>query len=428
MFSKIRNRLTVFYTGMMILFLLSFLATTFVSLTWVLFIQQKQEVILFAEEEAHEHIDILRQAQTPDFHPTPDEEGGSTLFFYAYDTLGRRVHAYEPPTALQDPILNIIGRWDIAPNEVKFETIKQSDNQTHYILITSRLVQTESESLGVVYVGKDITSYYEVLKTVLAVTLAICFAFLIAASWFGHAMASRAMKAAAIAFDRQREFVADASHELRTPLSVMLASVETIQGQEQEDARLTPFSQQVLADMKDEILRMTKIVSGLLTLARGDAGETRLEKENLSINSLVQQTLRTFRPLADKKDIALTQVTMPDTTLYADRQRIEQLLMILLDNAIKNTPSGGRVAVHISHKDRHKVQISVNDTGSGIAEEDQLRIFERFYRVDKARSRESGGTGLGLPIAKWIVDSHGGTIAVKSTLGNGSQFIVTLPC
>lgn len=426
MFSRIRNRLTLFYTGLMILFILAFLVTTYVSLTWVLFAQQKQEVLTFADEEAYEHIDILRQAQLPNAQPTPDEEGEGTLFFYAFDNSGRRVHAYEPALALRGPFLEIISRWNQPPNQVKFEIIKQEDDQTHYVIMTSKLVQAETQTMGIVYVGKDITSYYAVLKTVLVVTLALCFVFLIAASWFGHFLASREMVAASIAFQRQREFVADASHELRTPLSVMLASVETVQ--DGENSRLSSFSQQVLADMKDEILRMSKIVAGLLTLARGDAGDARMEKEVLPLNDVVQQVFRSFRPLASKKNIALELVTSSDTSLNADRHRIEQLLMILLDNAIKNTPDGGRVEVHISPRTSQKIQIIVIDTGIGIAEEYQLRIFERFYRVDKARSRETGGTGLGLSIAKWIVESHGGTIVVKSNLGKGSQFIVTLPC
>lgn len=427
MFAKIRNRLTLFYTGMMVLFLTAFLAITFVSLTWVLFLQQKQEVILFSAEEAHEHIDILRQAQRPDFHPVHDEEGESALFFYAYDTLGRRAHAYEPAPVLRQPIQELISQWDLVPDDVKFTTIKQADGQEHYILMTSRLVQTEAENLGVVYVGKDVTSYYAVLKTVLAVTLVICAVFLIAAAWFGHFLASRAMEAAAVAFERQREFVADASHELRTPLSVMLASVETVQGQLREETRLTLFSQQVLADMKDEILRMSKIVGGLLTLARGDAGAARLEKERFSLSELVCQTVRTFQPLADKRELELILQESQNIALYADRQRIEQLLLIILDNAIKHTPAGGRVAVKIAGRSRQGIQIEVSDSGVGIAAEEQDRIFERFYRVDKARSRESGGTGLGLSIAKWIVDSHGGTITVKSALGQGSRFTITLP-
>lgn len=423
LFSKIRNRLTVFYTSMMIVFLLAFLTITFISLTGVLFVQQKQEIMLYVGEEAHEHIEILRQARTTAISPSEvEDEGGSALFSYAYDTLGRLVHTYKPEPALQEPIQNIISHWDVAPDEVKLETIRQPDGKTYYVILTSRLIQAETESLGVVYVGKDITSYYEILKTVLAVASVICLAFLIAASWFGHILASRAMETAVIAFERQREFVADASHELRTPLSVMLASVETIQ-----EHRHPPFLQQVLADMKDEVLRMSKLVDQLLILARSDADQARLEKESFSINSLAEQVVRTVRPLADKKDIHLTLVTSEDLLLRADYQRIEQLLLILLDNAIKYTPDDGWIRLEVE-TGRHKVQISVIDTGMGLAEADKRRIFERFYRVDKARSREGGGTGLGLAIAKWIVESHGGTIAVKSTLGAGSQFIVTLLC
>ena len=425
MFSKIRNRLTMFYTGMMVLFLLAFLATTYLSLAWVLFLQQEQEIIRFAEAEANEHISIFRQVQMPGSQLVPYEDGAGLLFFYAYDTSGRQIHASEPAANLQAPVLDIISRWDLPPEEVKFERLSQPDGQTHYVILSSQFVQTGTQSLGIVYAGKDITSYYEVLKTVLIVTLAMCLVFLIAASWLGHLLAFRAMAVVSLAFEQQRAFVADASHELRTPLSVLLASTETIQ--EEEEARLSSYSQQVLADMKDEILRMAKIVSSLLTLARGDAGAAKLEKENFQLNILAQQVVRTFGPLSQRKNICLKVVVPADILLNADRQRVEQLLLILLDNAIKNTPDGGRVELHISHKIRQRVQIAVLDTGIGIDEKDQSRIFERFYRVDKARSRETGGTGLGLSIAKWIVEAHGGTIAVKSKLGEGTQFIVTLP-
>lgn len=426
MFSKIRNRLTLFYTGIMVLFLLAFLATTYISLTWVLYLQQKQDILLFAEEEAQDHVTILRQAQLPNSRPEPDEKGDGTLFYYAFDSSGRRIHAYEPETALQEPILRILSRWSLAPDQVQFEVIPQEDGQTRYVILTSRLVQADSQTLGVVYTGKDITSYYIVLKTVLIVTLALCFIFLIAASWFGHLLASRAMETASIAFERQREFIADASHELRTPLSIMLASVETIQTD--ESSQLSSFAQPVLADMKDEILRMSKIVGSLLTLAHGDANAASIEKEQFLLNSLAQQVIRTFLPVANKKELCLKLITSADIYINADRQRMEQLLVILIDNAIKYTPDRGRVEVHLSAKTRHRVQISVMDTGIGIPEKDQMRIFERFYRVDKARSRETGGTGLGLSIAKWIVESHGGVITVKSSTRQGSEFIVTLPC
>ena len=425
MFTQIRNRLTFFYTVMMILFVLAFVGTTYASLAWVLFYQQKQEVLLFAEEEAREFIEHLRQAASMGLPPSllPSENGGA-LFSFVYDLSGRQIVAVEPATQLHSPVLELIRGGNVLPREVKLEIITTPDNQTYYVMLTSQPIESDSQVLGIVYVGMDITSYYEVLRTVLYIMLGMCLAFLIVSSGIGHLLAARAMKAVSLAFDRQREFVADASHELRTPLSVLLASVETVQDSEKN--QLSPFSQQVLADMKDEVLRMSKIVGGLLTLARGDSVATKLIKADFDISTLAAQVTRTLEPFASKTKISLTLSARPGLSLTADYERIEQLLFILLDNALKNTPAGGSVTLTVTSNSKY-VLISVQDTGTGIAKEEQARIFERFYRVDKARSRETGGTGLGLAIAHWIVQAHTGTIEVKSELGRGSNFIVTLP-
>lgn len=425
MFSKIRNRLTLFYTGMMFLFLLTFWGISSASLAWILFNQQKQVVLLFAEEEAHEHVPTLLLAQ-PDSIPQVhrSEEGGGSLFSYVVDQNGRQIYAEEPSAALAPTVLSLISHWGMPSREVSLETAKNPEEQSFHFLIVSTPITDGSRLLGTVYAGMDITHYYDVLKTLFTVMTVLCLIFLIAASGFGHILAARAMATISLLFDRQREFIADASHELRTPLSVLLASVETVQDNEKD--RLSPFSQQVLDDMKDEVLRMSKIVGGLLTLARSDSGAAELVKEVFDVTALAEQVVRTLDPLAKKKQITLTVDAPAQHMLFADRERIEQLLIILLDNAVKNTPDAGKVGLTLTDHGK-QLRIAVRDTGIGIAKEDQIKIFERFYRADKARSRETGGIGLGLSIANWIIKAHGGTIKVESILGHGSTFTVTLP-
>jgi signal transduction histidine kinase len=426
MFSQIRNRLTIFYTATTILFMLSFFVISYASLSWVIFSQQQHEVTLFAEEEAREHVEFLLQGQKQGPLPTlPPEDAGGSLFFYAYDNSNRLINASKATPALRAAVSDVIQHWNQPPGKVKLETIILAEDQTHYIMLARQPIQSGIEIMGAVYVGIDITNYYEVLRTLFFVMLVLCLIFLVAASGLGHLLTSRAMRAVSVAFSRQQEFVADASHELRTPLSVMLASVETIQ--ENEDDQLSPFSRQVLADMKDEVLRMSKIVAGLLNLARGDAGAVPIVKEPFELDAMAQQVVRMLDPLARKSGVTLKVTTEGRTVLHADRERIEQLLLLLLDNALKHTPSGGSVELQIRAKSHQQVKIAVLDTGAGIAQEDQVRIFERFYRVDKARSRETGGTGLGLSIAKWIVEAHEGTIGVESRVGSGSKFTVILP-
>jgi signal transduction histidine kinase len=228
-------------------------------------------------------------------------------------------------------------------------------------------------------------------------------------------------------FERQREFLADASHELRTPLSVLLSSVDAVQS---DDANvMSPFAHQVLVDMKDEIKKMSKIVGDLLTLARAENSQFNLMKEQFDLGPDVRQIIRTLNPMAQAKQITLKTEIMDNLLIYADRERIAQLFLILLDNAIKYTPNGGIVelSVRLTEVDSKELRISVRDNGIGIASEEQARIFERFYRVDKTRSREMGGSGLGLAIAKWIAEIHGGSIKVNSQPGAGSEFVVSLP-
>ena len=163
-----------------------------------------------------------------------------------------------------------------------------------------------------------------------------------------------------------------------------------------------------------------------LVVARSDNQALKLKIVRKDLVAVAEQTLRLMQPLADKKKIVL-QSTGPKTLpVRADEQKLKQLILILVDNAVKYTPDGGEVHVGFEKAPQGRVRFFVQDTGIGIAKEDQRRIFDRFYRVDKARSREMGGNGLGLSIAQEIVNLHQGSIEVTSTLGKGTRFTVEL--
>ena len=170
---------------------------------------------------------------------------------------------------------------------------------------------------------------------------------------------------------------------------------------------------------------MTKLVSDLLTVARTDGKANQMRLVRMDLVSAVQQTVRIMRPFAEKKDIVIDEELPKRVEIHADEQKIRQLILILVDNAVKYTPEHGRISVCVQ-EDRGRVKLSVSDTGIGIAPEHQERIFERFYRVDKARSRRMGGNGLGLAIAREIVEAHGGSIAVESEPGKGTTFHIRL--
>jgi heavy metal sensor kinase len=223
--------------------------------------------------------------------------------------------------------------------------------------------------------------------------------------------------------DQQRRFTADASHELRTPLSILAAEVEWARARPRgiEEYRASLDTCQRAAD------RMRGVVEGLLTLARADAGEVALRHEPVSLRHLVQDVEALMRPLAAKRQIHLdTTGTVDDVQVRGDPDRLRELLTNLVSNAIHYNRADGRVDVSL-WREESTACLQVTDTGIGIAPDDLSRVFDRFFRADRARSRESGGTGLGLAVTKWIVESHGGEIACSSDLGRGTRFLVRLP-
>ena len=225
------------------------------------------------------------------------------------------------------------------------------------------------------------------------------------------------------AFKRVSQFTADASHELRTPISLMRTEAEIAL----RKSRDIDEYQEALRHILIEAERMTVLIEKLLSLARTDAGRETLEIRSINLRETVSQVVTDWRISVDDRHLSLNEhLTHEDLFIRGDRSALNRLFNILMDNAVKYTPAPGTIDINLGRSDG-KVFFSIADTGIGIGQEDQEHIFERFYRVDKARSRERGGTGLGLAIARWIVDQHGGSIEVKSCLGKGSTFTVEFP-
>ncbi len=224
------------------------------------------------------------------------------------------------------------------------------------------------------------------------------------------------------AFKRQQEFTGDASHELRSPLSVIQAE-STLALERERSASEYRKSLEVIAQ---ESVHMSTMIDQLLTLARADAGSERMQFEEFDLSALLNEVASNARLLAQGKEIVLEFSGSDHLVVYGDRGRLKELFANLLDNAIRYTAEGGRVSLSSTSRDGWAI-IFITDTGIGIAAPDLPFIFERFYRVDKARSRAEGGSGLGLAICRHITDSHGGSIKVESEPGKGSTFTVRLP-
>jgi len=223
-------------------------------------------------------------------------------------------------------------------------------------------------------------------------------------------------------FAQLRRFTADASHELRTPLTA-IRSVGEVGLREHRDENAY---REIIGSMLEEADRLGRLVDSLLTLSRADAGQLKLRLDCVDLVELASEVANHLGVLAEEKRQSLSVNATAPVFAKVDRLVFRQAVINLVDNAIKYSPEGGHVRIVVQDQPQGPA-LEVIDTGSGIGMEDQKRIFDRFYRVDKARSRELGGTGLGLAIARWAVEAHGGHIELESEEDQGSVFRITLP-
>ncbi|HLG15453.1 MAG TPA: ATP-binding protein [Blastocatellia bacterium] len=224
------------------------------------------------------------------------------------------------------------------------------------------------------------------------------------------------------AFRHISRFSADASHELRTPLTIIRGELEAVV----QHPQLTPEVRETIGSVLEETERLTRIIESLLTISRLDAGEARVERARFDLGELAAATTEQMRLLAEDKHISLSCDVVAGVEVEGDRSRLKQVVVNLLDNAIKYTPPGGTVRITVSAASPQAL-LEVSDSGVGIPSESIPHIFARFYRTDKARSRQMGGAGLGLSIVKSICAAHGGRVEVESVEGSGSHFRVELP-
>ena len=225
------------------------------------------------------------------------------------------------------------------------------------------------------------------------------------------------------AFDQLRRFTADASHELRTPLTAIRSVGEVAL----QDQRSPAEYRDVIGSMLEEVDRLTRLAESLLALSRADAGHVPLQREDISLVHLAKEASSVVEVLAEEKRQQIDVQGEAYLLVSVDRLILRQAVVNLLDNAIKYSPAGSRILVRVQRGGEKQVFLDVIDQGPGIPSEHQAHVFDRFYRVDKARTREWGGAGLGLSISRWAVEALGGDITLRSKDGQGSTFRVSLP-
>lgn len=304
----------------------------------------------------------------------------------------------------------------------KFSPKKVGDLQD--IEVQGRYFRTFAfqEDGKIVQIVRDTTAEEEMLNTLFLILIIGCSIGSLCAIGIGFFLAGRALIPIQNSWEKQQQFVSDASHELRTPLAVIQSKTDVLF---QSPSATIEEKAVDISTISKECRRLSKLVSNLLLLARSDSNQIEMEKKTFELDKLLEEIINPYKEIASYQEKAMILKIERDITFMGDRERIHQMMVILLDNAMKYTNEDGHIQIDCTQTS-NSIRIRVKDNGIGVKEEDIPNLFDRFYQGDKARSM-SEGAGLGLSIANWIVEKHYGKISVESKWGEGTCFEVIFP-
>lgn len=419
MFDKLKKRLTLIYTGIFTLIMVFVVAVT-VAIGCISVLRTEKEMLI--ADIYDEWREWIGSGELP-VDPALVKKG--EMMSLMYDADGNIIIDQMTDSPYAAALTAIRASWPEPENETELLYFRDKNGTLHFFLAGGCTFWENGQIQARLYTFLNLEDYYDMAVDGMYFLFLLCAVCIMLAAGGGYYMAAKNIKPLEILFAREHEFAADASHELRTPLTVLSLGVESLQND--DESKLSGFAQEVLRDMQHETKYMSRLIEALLTLARGDEENTPLARAKVDLTEVAVKVCNKMRPLAAKKGLGLEYAAgdAPQVFILGDKNKMEQLLIIFIDNAIKYSESG-TITVTVDADSMHAV-IKVMDEGIGISESDAQKIFERFYRVDKARSRAAGGFGLGLNIARIIVVRHGGTVSVKPRSPHGSIFTVRLP-
>lgn len=419
MFDKLKKRLTLIYTGIFSLIMVFVVAVT-VAIGCISVLRTEKDMLI--ADIYDEWREWIGSGELP-VDPALVKKG--EMMSLMYDADGNIIIDQMTDSPYAAALTAIRASWPEPENETELLYFRDKNGTLHFFLAGGCTFWENGQIQARLYTFLNLEDYYDMAVDGMYFLFLLCAVCIMLAAGGGYYMAAKNIKPLEILFKREHEFAADASHELRTPLTVLSLGVESLQND--DESKLSGFAQEVLRDMQHETKYMSRLIEALLTLARGDEENTPLARAKVDLTEVAVKVCNKMRPLAAKKGLRLEYAAgdAPQVFILGDKNKMEQLLIIFIDNAIKYSESG-TITVTVEADSMHAV-IKVMDEGIGISESDAQKIFERFYRVDKARSRAAGGFGLGLNIARIIVVRHGGTVSVKPRSPHGSIFTVRLP-
>lgn len=418
-FEKLRRQMTCVYAAIFGVLILLIVAAAYTFIWWEILAHEKDNLIAQIYHEGEEW------AETREAPCSEAAIRSGKMFAYFVDADGATVILNQLGNGeAGQALLRHKGDWPKQLDSSRLLRMNGTSGERYRYLAAVAPVLDGDKRVGTLYMFKNMEFYYEAAYKTLFWLLCMALVLYMAACYFGYWLAGRNIRPISEMYARQKQFTADASHEMRTPLAVMKLAVQGLR--EDEDSRLGEFAKESVEMLDSEADRLSRLTENLMTLARSDEDNLPLYTEQVDMTALCHKVAAQLALLAEQKQIVLKQELQADLSVQGDELALSRLLIILLDNALKYSAAKTTVTLRGARVKEHLV-IEVRDEGCGISDEDKTRVFDRFYRVDKARSRSQGGLGLGLSLAWAIVHQHGGSIEAFDNKPQGTVMYVQLP-
>lgn len=418
-FENLRRRMTCVYAAIFGVLILVIVAACYTFIWWEILDHEKENLVAQIYHEGEEWI----ESREPPCSEAAIRSEKMLAYFVAADGKTVILNQLGNGEAGQ-AILRHQGDWPKAMDSSRLLRMHgRNDVRYRYLAAVAPVIDGDKQ-IGKLYMFKNMEFYYYAAFTTLFWLLCIALVLFIAACSFGYWLAGRNILPISKMYARQKQFTADASHEMRTPLAVMKLAVQGLR--EDEDSNYSDFAKESISMLHSEADRLSRLTENLMTLARSDEDNLPLYTAQVDVTALCHKVAAQLELLAEQKEIILKQDVQKDLVMQGDEMALSRLLIILLDNALKYSPEKTTITLRAARVKDHLI-LEVRDEGCGVSDEDKKKIFDRFYRVDKARSRSQGGLGLGLSLAWAIVHQHGGTIKVLDNKPRGTIMYVQLP-
>lgn len=418
-FEGLRRRMTWVYGAIFALLITVVVASAY-TLVWRSILTHEKELLV--GQIHHEIEEWLATGEKP-CSAVSIREGSTLAYFVGAD--GKTVVLDQLGDGEAGKLLfKHRGDWPKEEASARMVRFHGGDGQHYRYLAGVASVVHDGALAGRLYMFKNMDFYYAAAARTLFWLACIALLLLCAAAYAGYLLAGRHIRPIRLMYERQQQFTADASHEMRTPLAVMKLAVEGMEAD--EESKYSDFARESLSMTHSEVERMVRLTENLMALARSDAGILQAEHELVNLSRLCDQTADKLSLVASSRGIALSRRLQPHVQVLGDEHALQRLVIILVDNALKYSSAGTEVTISLAAKGDVAL-LQVRDQGVGIRDEDKSRIFDRFYRVDKARSRSMDGLGLGLALARSIVREHQGEIKAMDNKPGGTVMEVRLP-